>query len=777
MRALYDYDVLSNLTKIALNKVGGGAQQKRELDYDGRGTLVNEINPELHAPQGQVKVRYTADSRGHILSRKYAWEGGTPSPDLSLSAFDLLFSYDRAERSSSVLRARDGNDPERLPLKIYQYYGAAAADGQRNQLQSVERYNYFNDPNATNGVASYKVLTTYSYCAEQGPCKGMLASIATNVYGVTPSGQQTPVFGGATSYVHDARGNLSQIRYPVLFDAPLRWINYEYTADMLTSVKDGASPRAVIGYDTTGLVTSVQYAAPGVSDQIASDANGLTRPKNFLWNWTGGSASSGDYVYDGAGNISRIGGDTYGYDAALRLIQTRMGGTTETIYGYDEFGNMTRMGNRTYTVDSATNHVTSVKVGSGTAQPVVYGDHRGNITQMPDGRDLQPPQPNASMTQLYDPFNNLIYMAGAAGSGIGRVFVYDRNDERIGVINFMEPGGRRELWSLRDAGNRVLRDFERTFNPSTGQPFLEWKKDYIYRGTVLSNTVGKNANGVTELHDVHVDHLGSLRYVTGPNGQLLNASSSGAKYMPFGTLAIDQNLPERLAFTGHERDDDGTSQGAADLDYMHARYYVPALGRFLSVDPGRDWDANDPQRWNLYTYVRNNPVRYNDPTGKELPFSTGMYRHNPKDIMSTERYGDEVALLSLVPVAAAVAPEVILLNSLLGIGVVVADDVKSGKSMSDEASSEEQLDGVFGMFAGFAGGVLSGPFSGMTNPNAASATQTGVGWFGYNFVKDAMWSVFWQVDADFDLHTREYWKEIDAKRAQNLEEAKKNSQP
>lgn len=234
---------------------------------------------------------------------------------------------------------------------------------------------------------------------------------------------------------------------------------------------------------------------------------------------------------------------------------------------------MTAMGNRTYTVDFASNHVTSVKVGQSTAQPVVYGDFRRNITQMPDGRALQPPQPNAYLTQIYDPFNNMIYMAGVAGSGIGRVFVYDGNNERIGVINFMTSGGRRELWSLRDAGNRVLRDFERTFDSPT--PILRWKEDYIYRGGVLSNTVGKNANDVVELHDVHVDHLGSVRYVTGADGQLLNASSSGAKYMPFGNLPIDQNLPERMAFTGHERDDDGTTQDDADIDYMHARYYAP----------------------------------------------------------------------------------------------------------------------------------------------------------------------------------------------------------
>jgi RHS repeat-associated protein len=65
-----------------------------------------------------------------------------------------------------------------------------------------------------------------------------------------------------------------------------------------------------------------------------------------------------------------------------------------------------------------------------------------------------------------------------------------------------------------------------------------------------------------------------------------------------------------MKFTGHERDD-------VNLDYMHARYYLPFGGRFLSVDPGRDWDRHQPQSWNLYAYVRNNPVVASDPDGKK----------------------------------------------------------------------------------------------------------------------------------------------------------------
>jgi RHS repeat-associated protein len=52
------------------------------------------------------------------------------------------------------------------------------------------------------------------------------------------------------------------------------------------------------------------------------------------------------------------------------------------------------------------------------------------------------------------------------------------------------------------------------------------------------------------------------------------------------------------------------------LDYFGARYYVSTQGRFTSPDDFlNDTDPYDPQSWNLYAYVRNNPLRYIDLKG------------------------------------------------------------------------------------------------------------------------------------------------------------------
>jgi RHS repeat-associated protein len=75
-----------------------------------------------------------------------------------------------------------------------------------------------------------------------------------------------------------------------------------------------------------------------------------------------------------------------------------------------------------------------------------------------------------------------------------------------------------------------------------------------------------------------------------------------------------------MKFTGHDREYYGILNVDNNdyIDYMHARYYNPNQGRFLSVDPVLDAKAalRNPQSWNRYAYVVNNPLRYTDPTGK-----------------------------------------------------------------------------------------------------------------------------------------------------------------
>jgi RHS repeat-associated protein len=70
----------------------------------------------------------------------------------------------------------------------------------------------------------------------------------------------------------------------------------------------------------------------------------------------------------------------------------------------------------------------------------------------------------------------------------------------------------------------------------------------------------------------------------------------------------------RQKFTSYERDNE------TDLDFAQARMYQSKLGRFSTTDPIKMKKDRlfDPQRINLYVYVRNNPTKFIDTTGEDL---------------------------------------------------------------------------------------------------------------------------------------------------------------
>ncbi|MEJ5312600.1 MAG: RHS repeat-associated core domain-containing protein, partial [Anaerolineae bacterium] len=81
------------------------------------------------------------------------------------------------------------------------------------------------------------------------------------------------------------------------------------------------------------------------------------------------------------------------------------------------------------------------------------------------------------------------------------------------------------------------------------------------------------------------------------------------RYLPYGeTRTIWGITRTDRRFTGQIED------AAIDLYFYNARYYAPALGRFIQADTIVPSPAN-PQTLNRYSYVLNSPLRYIDPTG------------------------------------------------------------------------------------------------------------------------------------------------------------------
>ncbi len=102
-----------------------------------------------------------------------------------------------------------------------------------------------------------------------------------------------------------------------------------------------------------------------------------------------------------------------------------------------------------------------------------------------------------------------------------------------------------------------------------------------------------------------------------------------------------------------------------------ARHYKPAIDRMSSIDPVLGTLEN-PQSWNRYAYVHNNPLGSIDPTGREsfqiyldgqiegfLENGTEPYFHD-ETLQNTALFG--MALLSPIPgdeveVAAMIVPK------------------------------------------------------------------------------------------------------------------------
>ncbi len=130
--------------------------------------------------------------------------------------------------------------------------------------------------------------------------------------------------------------------------------------------------------------------------------------------------------------------------------------------------------------------------------------------------------------------------------------------------------------------------------------------DFIHRGSQL--LAADTSAGVSHFH---LDHLGTPRLITDQTGKKI----AYHVYWPYGEeLTSTSQDVERMKFTGHERDLNGAGGAGDDLDYMHARFCSPVVGRFLGVDRVGG-TLGIPQSWNRYSYSYGNPIKLVDRDG------------------------------------------------------------------------------------------------------------------------------------------------------------------
>jgi RHS repeat-associated protein len=203
-------------------------------------------------------------------------------------------------------------------------------------------------------------------------------------------------------------------------------------------------------------------------------------------------------------------------------------------------------------------------------------DPNGNMVRRVEVSGTQP----ILFIQEYDPENRLAVVTNTVTGQVTR-FVYDGD------------------------GNRVLRIGPEGTTVYIGDHFEKQgavvTKYYYAAGQRMAMRVGG------ALYFLHSDHLGSATLTTDSSGNRVGE----VRYRPYGErrpgYPVGAMVTDRL-YTGQQWE-----QGLGLYDYR-ARFYDPALGRFLQPDPLVPEPGN-PQALNRYAYVYNNPLRYTDPSG------------------------------------------------------------------------------------------------------------------------------------------------------------------
>lgn len=205
--------------------------------------------------------------------------------------------------------------------------------------------------------------------------------------------------------------------------------------------------------------------------------------------------------------------------------------------------------------------------------------------------------------------NTANYQFDAVGNLIGdihgRQFVFNGENKQVQV---------------RDAQNNVIGEYRydgngRRIKKITATETVVFVYDGFDKLIGEYSTAGPPANPM--VHYTATDQLGSPRVLTNERGEVI----SRRDFHPFGEeihtaqrttgLSYDADTV-RKQFTGYERDTE------TDLDFAQARMFGSSHGRFTSPDDFlNDTHVSDPQSWNLYSYVRNNPVRFVDPSGEK----------------------------------------------------------------------------------------------------------------------------------------------------------------
>ncbi|MGD0706224.1 MAG: RHS repeat-associated core domain-containing protein [Trebonia sp.] len=362
--------------------------------------------------------------------------------------------------------------------------------------------------------------------------------------------------GATVSYGYDNAGNQTSILYPGQTTA----VSQTFDADeRLVTVTDPSGNTSTFGYTPDGQIGTVRYPNGDTVTDSYDDTDTLT---STGVTGAGGTVASASYGYDAAGQLtSEAGGSapqSYTYSDRGQLASSAGGATGS--YTVDAADNPTTVGGVTQTFDAAS-QLTST--GATTYTFNAEGNRTGAT-----------PATGTASSYGYNQAGQLISYTGQNGSAS---YTYDGT----GLRATKTAGGATTsyVWSDQQTPNLLS----------------DGTDDYLYGPDAMP--IEQFGSGGTDWF-VH-DQIGSTAL-------LLNASGAVAgsyAYTPYGGATHSGAASTPLQFTGQYTDPE------SGLVYLRARYYDPATGQFLTVDPMVD-ETGTP-----YAYVGDDPLDNTDLTG------------------------------------------------------------------------------------------------------------------------------------------------------------------
>ena len=483
-------------------------------------------------------------------------------------------------------------------------------------------YNYYSN-NATKGSRG-KVKRTTSSSRMKG--KSTKTQTVTSSYDTLgrPSTQTTTLTGRpsyTTKTTYDRYSRISSQSYPNNY----RIINH-YQNGILDSItgSDGKVHYQAKGLNAFGQISRAHFAN-GVNTDIDYDTAG------YVTNISSYKAPLGNiqalsYAYDALGNVvSRYEGningndinETFSYDYHNRLhtmsVYSEVLGNyaKEKVYSYLSTGNIESVyaysdHNKWSSHESSLGHYSYSAVHPHAVESTIHNsysyDSVGNMTDR--NGDTITYNPLNKPATLSNHLNNktVTYHYGAGGQR----YLKETSDGK--QTYYLGKAYEEEI-----EGNEITQRCYLSLGAKT-IGVHETKIDNQYS----ENPSNPHYKTVSNKY-FHSDALGSITTITNDSGEVIERRS----YEPFGKIrAMDYGLTSNhaiiptntvaqstRAFTGHEQ-----IAELSGLIHMNARVYDSDIGRFLSADTTIQ-DPHDTQSYNRYSYVRNNPLKYTDPSG------------------------------------------------------------------------------------------------------------------------------------------------------------------